>query len=156
MTTLTPMPTTPKPTFGTVDTINFLELDAIVAYIEAHPEEWDQSYWAAKTACGTAYCIAGFAVIGAGAKPLFRNGYESTDAIFCSFPGSSEEYLISELAQEVLRLDESQSDHLFESTKTLEDIKAMIENWRAGRTVYEFADEKWEDNQEYAGEWVAP
>lgn len=37
----------------------FLRL--VLAYIQQHPERWDQSNWATQTSCGTAYCLAGWA-----------------------------------------------------------------------------------------------
>lgn len=40
---------------------NMDKLDGIIDHIEAHPEQWDQGSWAVETACGTAYCVAGFA-----------------------------------------------------------------------------------------------
>jgi hypothetical protein len=36
--------------------------------ITAHPETHDQAHWAAKTACGTTMCIAGWATTLAGMK----------------------------------------------------------------------------------------
>lgn len=34
------------------------KLDAALAYIEEHPEEWEQGNWGVKKPCGTAGCLA--------------------------------------------------------------------------------------------------
>ena len=47
--------------------INEAFLREVMAYIELHPERWDQQYWASAGACGTSYCLAGWAyVLGTG------------------------------------------------------------------------------------------
>jgi hypothetical protein len=42
------------------------KLRADLEWITAHPDEWDQGVWARKTACGTACCLAGTAVVRSG------------------------------------------------------------------------------------------
>jgi len=43
-------------------TPNLPLLRKVLDHIDAHPEEWRQGGWAIETECGTACCIAGFAV----------------------------------------------------------------------------------------------
>lgn len=48
-----------------------VRLDAALAWIDAHPEQHDQSVWMARSSCGTTYCLAGAVVMLAGAEPLW-------------------------------------------------------------------------------------
>lgn len=48
-------------------TVNEAFLREVLAWIELHPERWDQREWVEHTACGTTYCLAGWAyVLGTG------------------------------------------------------------------------------------------
>lgn len=42
--------------------VNLERLNAVMDYIEAHPEEHDQDSLGIKTKCGTTMCFAGLAV----------------------------------------------------------------------------------------------
>lgn len=77
MTDLTPESYSP-PTHG----VNVPLLRKVLEHITEHPEEWDQTVWARPTACGTAYCVAGWAVTMAGLtvdmERLNNAGYRGT------------------------------------------------------------------------------
>lgn len=47
-------------------------LREVLAWIEIHPERWDQRFWlSSRPTCGTSYCLGGWAyVLGTGAEPL--------------------------------------------------------------------------------------
>lgn len=38
-------------------------LRKVLEHIDAHPEEWRQGSWASGAVCGTAYCVAGHALV---------------------------------------------------------------------------------------------
>ena len=42
---------------------NAEKIREVLDYITKHPEEWDQSIYARRTECGSAYCVAGLAVV---------------------------------------------------------------------------------------------
>jgi hypothetical protein len=42
-----------------MDAAQLAILDAEIAFIEAHPEKWDQRSWTGTNACGTTFCVAG-------------------------------------------------------------------------------------------------
>lgn len=48
--------------------VNVDKLQANLQYITDNPEEWYQGAWGRQTGCGTAFCLAGHAVV--------RDGYE--------------------------------------------------------------------------------
>lgn len=94
------------------------KLDAALAYIEEHPEEWDQFSWGRRTprnACGTAGCIA------------FHVG--RIDGAEMTWWGSSLELIggasPSRYARESLDLRIDQSTALFMGNNSLDDLKAM-------------------------------
>ena len=114
------------PADETRPTPNTAELVAIYQYIKAHREEWDQSFWAQKTACGTAYCFAGFAIARAGAEPDWDRSYYVPRTDFCTL-SNGETRLIDGYAQDLLGLDSKQADDLFYAGNSLDDIREMIE-----------------------------
>lgn len=62
-------------------TPNLPLLRKVLDHIDAHPEEWDQSEYgkvSRVSSCGTAFCIAGHALV--------MSGYETKESI--TYPGS--------------------------------------------------------------------
>jgi hypothetical protein len=51
---------------GLMTTPNTTELIAIYQHIKANPAQWNQRVYAHRTECGTACCVAGWAVVRAG------------------------------------------------------------------------------------------
>lgn len=43
--------------------VNEAFLREVLAFIELHPELWDQNDWMRETPCGTTYCLAGWACV---------------------------------------------------------------------------------------------
>lgn len=107
--------------------INVPLLKETLAYIEAHPEEWDQSKWR----CGTGACFAGHAAILHGAK--WRN--LAPDDMRIIAPGGEVRYVDS-YAREALGLKaEVYVDHdgdtefgveLFDGHNTLDDLRRIV------------------------------
>lgn len=102
------------------------EIEAIIAYIEAHPQEWDQSVWARKD-CGTAYCVAGHAVIRAGATIVWGTG---TQASFCDLNGRQGP--IDVIAQELLGLSDFDAEALFAAENEIADLRMILGDIASG------------------------
>jgi len=86
-------------------TVNLELFDQVLAHIEAHPEQWDQSVWLAENECGTVGCFAGWTVIlGGGA----RNHVEQS-------------------AADLLGVDDVTADALFAGSQTLAGLHAWRE-----------------------------
>lgn len=96
-------------------------LDAALAHIDAHPEEWFQRNWALResteTLCGTSYCLAGWIVVLAGGEPdWYRIGDEDDrywdEAASATLNG--ERHTISRHARELLGMDYAESSALWD------------------------------------------
>lgn len=113
-------------------TPNLEELDAVIAFLKAHPTIHDQGNWAQYNGnvppkvtpaldCGSAFCIAGAVVARAGGIIQWTRSWED-------FWSASEVIVdganrwIESYAREVLGLTEDQSDMLFSGSNTMEDI----------------------------------
>jgi hypothetical protein len=116
--------------------INVDLLKRTLAYIEAHPDEWDQSMWATTGVCGTTFCFAGTAVHLSGGRPYFDNLYsdDATDAYFV-VPGSVPEATgrpgeyenkYSTVARKLLGLDIDQGTELFDENNKLSDLRRIV------------------------------
>lgn len=111
--------------------MNLTEIEAIITYVEDHPEEWRQTEWAVRTECGTAYCMAGHAVVRAGYHvPLVGQNVGS-----CSCEKGGQWELISIAAAQVLELDHDEALTLFACSNTLDDLKLIVKAWSNGQQV---------------------
>jgi hypothetical protein len=102
--------------------------EAILTKIKSEPESHDQSVYLRKAECGTAGCVAGWAVLLAypDAKPLWDSA-GATARVFV--PGMGERP-VEVTAEDLLLLDFDQSDWLFNPNNTIEDIE------RIGAEIY--------------------
>lgn len=99
-------------------------LQRTLAHIEAHPDQWDQTMWATKTECGTAYCFAGWTVAIArpDAVPVFEDDCFST----CEVSVDGARVYIDELAIKLLGLSAGDADELFHASNTIEELREMV------------------------------
>ncbi|WP_063042268.1 MULTISPECIES: hypothetical protein [Nocardia] len=98
--------------------------DAVVQII-LHPETWNQSYYAAKTDCGTAFCVAGWVTRLAGAEPVFEGDHwATTDCIL-----NGRQRYIDAASSELLGLDLVRGDSLYDGDNSLETILKLVTNW---------------------------
>lgn len=129
--------------------VNHELLDEILSFIKAHPKTWVQDSWyknvdaihgerlfsipeevTEQNSCGTSFCFAGHTAIHEGfpAPPLddsitwFRQ-VKDDDGVYHED--------VSDFAREVLGLDYDQSDALFDSSNSLDDIETMIKTLHA-------------------------
>jgi hypothetical protein len=94
--------------------INVAYLRKVLEYITANRSEWRQAYFACRTSCGTAACLAGHAVLLAGHELRFdAQGFAWT---------TEENDSISTLATRLLGLDILQADRLFKGNNSLLDL----------------------------------
>lgn len=100
--------------------INVPLLRKTLEHITAHPEEWNQRMWARVTDCGTACCVAGWAVQFAG----HQLGEPECECGTCSDVSHLDDgRRISDVAADVLGLDPSgNACDLFSPSNTLADI----------------------------------
>ena len=101
--------------------IDAARLQAELEHITTHPEEWNQGVWAAKTACGTACCLAGGVVLRAGI-PLRWKTDNTADYTERGVEISTE-------AQRLLGLSYSDAGELFGGGNSLDDL------WRIAADV---------------------
>jgi hypothetical protein len=101
---------------------NVAEMVAIYQHIKAHPETWKQDVYAERIDCGTAYCVAGWAVTRAGDELVWPEGAKLAQFVVV---GSGHEK-IKVRAAHLLGLTEDQADDLFDAVNDLYDIREII------------------------------
>jgi hypothetical protein len=104
-----------------------------LAFIEAHPEDWNQSYWR----CDTAACFAGHAALLAGAswahraedgvnlEDLADHDPEAFEAV-CP-PGADCTVRVSTYARQVLGIEPADAARLFEASNELDDLRRIVD-----------------------------
>jgi hypothetical protein len=119
MNDLTPQPFDP-PTHG----VNVPLLRKVLEHVTEHPDQHDQRVWVKQTGCGTAACLAGWAVLIEGLDPDM--------SIACGYFGT--EYLedgrdIAVVAAELIGVDNPRTvsddawgDHLFCQDNNIGDL----------------------------------
>jgi hypothetical protein len=116
-------------------------LTTVMAYIEDHPDEWSQDWWAKSTPCGTSFCFAGHAVHIA--VPDARFCWQDSD----KYPGKRQAALlvsadgahfssIAVRARSVLGLTSQQAHVLFREDNTLDDLKRHVKTLCDEGVVY--------------------
>jgi hypothetical protein len=108
---------------------NIERINRVIEHIEAHPESWDQRFWAARTECGTTHCAAGWAVrlYVLDSAPAWNFGYPLGDARWITSGvaiGHSFDFY-ADLAADVLDLTDAQASDFFWASNSLEDLKAI-------------------------------
>src|SRR5262245_40429507 len=115
-------------------TPNAALLNETLAYIEAHPDEWDQAHWH----CGTTCCFAGRAALLDGAE-WSRGGWNinpsksvcvvarEDDPGYDVFTMADRRYVhVETRARRILGLTWEQSQELFRSGNGLDDIRRLV------------------------------
>lgn len=101
-------------------------LDHVRDHIGDHRDDWDQTYWSERSECGTTFCVAGFAVVAAGATMMYEDhGPGKGIAGNCRLPDGSVE-VIELYATQLLGLDTVQASALFLCGTSLEDLDDVI------------------------------
>jgi hypothetical protein len=114
-------------------------------HLTAHPEEHEQRLWLARGSCGTAGCLAGWALHFAGHEMIFEDFDHDTSEFlgnprlpwlrrFDAAVGSMADGRdIAYVARRELGLSRAQADRLFHGDNTLDGMWEMVEDWTEGR-----------------------
>lgn len=82
--------------------------------------QWDQSFYVSEAPCGTAYCIAGWAVVNAHPQQV-------TTELGCLYI-DDEPAEWHNTARDLLGLTESEASDLFDDANDIEDVRARAED----------------------------
>jgi hypothetical protein len=119
-------------------------------HITAHPEEWEQTWWATRRSCGTAYCLAGHVAVATGHRIAFPTGCE----LSCSITDGRE---IAEIAEIELGLNSRDAHLLFAANNTLRRLWSLASRITNGEIsvpedvpyAYGETAPAWEDAKDY-------
>jgi hypothetical protein len=98
------------------------KLDAALAYIEEHPEEWDQGNWGVKNPCGTAGCLAFHVGRLDGAPITWDRPPDTSRWAYVERIGGKTP---SNYARDSLGLSDGQAAALFFEFNSLDELKTM-------------------------------
>lgn len=113
------------------------QLDRALKWIDENPNLHDQRIWFEQAECGTACCLAGTVAMLNGWQPVF--GTEGVDQRVTGVVTDGTLYRpVQEVAQELLRIDRYDANHLFCSGNTVERLK-RLRDWLSEES--DFADE---------------
>ena len=105
-------------------------LRKVLEHITAHPEEWNQEWWAVKStesSCGTACCVAGWTVSWAGHG--FQWDSEGRSSVYLK---EDDMRSIPHVAQDLLGLSPQQANTLFFSGNSLQDLWELANEFTGG------------------------
>ena len=124
---------------------NWPLMEKVIRRIKADPDSWNQSMWAtARTECGTAYCVAGYAVVESGYEFLRDETGRLVEQFVVVPQGSTLRHLAvaprpdlpavplaypADAGQELLGITTAGRFQLFASKNTFPEILAIIEDW---------------------------
>lgn len=118
-------------------------LDAAIAQIEAHPEEWHQDTWR----CETGMCVAGWMVTLAGDEWAYPANDESGRGAFVKVPGRYELTHAEDRALELLGVEYTSALlAIFEPYNDLRRIKALRDEIAEG--IVSTEDDLYEDEDD--------
>lgn len=112
-------------------------LNRTLAHIEANLSLWDQTQWAVKTECGTAYCFAGWSLQLEGIRVCLDDCDGSAVHVHrADLPSSIRDRVydydsilsVSQVARVVLDLEPAQAWNLFCGSNTLKDLQHKVQN----------------------------
>lgn len=108
--------------------LNIPLLRKVMEHIEAHPDEWDQEAWAARTPCGTTYCFAGIAVVMSGHDLMWTPGYMKSHWVEQDVSTTRGEH-IQEVAMRELGLSLDQASAIFGAiwVETPNEMRDVVE-----------------------------
>lgn len=132
------------------DFINFPLLDEILAYVKAHPMQWNQDDWfkivdletgdvryesekvivQEINSCGAAMCFAGHAALRMGFPAPPKNNGQSWSRKVDSDDDWADSESVETFARNVLGLTAGQGEALFAGNNTLQDLEDIIEALR--------------------------
>jgi hypothetical protein len=118
-------------------TLNTEGLNQTLAYIKAHPEEWNQGSWGKRTSCGTTYCFAGTWAHVSGAELLWEQYPNNSLYVDVVKVGGKKE-CVDDYAARTLGLTDDEQEKLFYSKPTLEQLEDMIDRISTGLSIDDY------------------
>ncbi len=97
----------PPDTREVPDRINEALFREVLAWIELHPERWDQTVWTGLSPCGTTHCLAGWTYVLSAAHPISYSRHHTGELLV---PGGG---TIKQFAKAELGLTEGEARELF-------------------------------------------
>jgi hypothetical protein len=120
----------------TVTEVNVPLLRKTLEHITAHPKEWDQRWWASRSDCGTAYCMAGWAVRFAHPNAVAVNyvdtGYSDGTQAAQHVVIDGERHDIERAARRELGLSETEGNELFAPYNSITKLWKLASGITAG------------------------
>lgn len=104
----------------TTTTFNTDLAERVMAQIKDHPETWEQGYWATKTDCGTAHCVAGWACTLSGQQIEMRTS---------GLGNYTAEGHVSDVARRLLGLTPLRGHALFDGENDLDTIERLVKHY---------------------------
>jgi hypothetical protein len=100
--------------------------DEVLAYVEAHPERWDQGVWLVRDGdtCQTSGCFAGWTAMLRGWRPTHRSNMSGLTGGVRNAAGEIGD--VDEVARDLLRLTWDQTCRLFDGGNTLADLRQVV------------------------------
>jgi len=93
----------------------------VLDHIDAHPKQWDQSFWLDRTDCGTVGCFAGWATALSGLEAKFNEwGYGRYVEV------DGQPTMFREAAKELLGIGEEEGNALFSADNTREALGELV------------------------------
>lgn len=126
---------------------NVGKIEAVMDYILTHPEEHDQSKWAAKSeGCGTTMCFAGTAVMLAGHRLMWEECRLDPNGFFADYCVLPSEHPcvswwgdgfapIADIAAYELELNWEERHALFHDSKSLDDLERVVKDIANGQVA---------------------
>lgn len=111
--------------------LNVPLLTKVLDHITEHPDEWRQSWWATKTECGTACCVAGWATVFSGHELSFSPHH--ADEMWASYTADGE--MIEDVAKRELGLDDEAAEALFQASNSRSALWYFAEQMSGGHIV---------------------
>ena len=110
-------------------TPNLPLLRKVLEHVDAHPDEWNQHAWGMQTsrsACGTAFCIAGHAAVMAGLTPVWKRTGDET-FMHSVVDADGNEVFVAYAAQDALGLTGAEQEQLFWLYNSRADVQTVAE-----------------------------
>lgn len=105
-------------------------MDKILDQITQHPETHNQGSFANRDACGTTYCVAGWACVLSGVELGFQT-FETYEYADSTVDGES----IVDKAEQLLGISPTESYRLFIGAQTMRGIKSAVKRIEAAHVA---------------------
>lgn len=132
-------------------------LETVLTDVIAHPEHHHQESWGKRTPCGTAYCLAGLAIVTVYPDAEFHwvGDADLAYASILDVPIINGLTNISFTARVLLGLNWYEQDYLFNGDRTINELTTALNHFKAGQRIdglLRYTDEN--DQEREAPNWI--